>query len=343
MLAKLNAIETVVLNGCRVVLRTVCCHFRSESPRAMATTRSSILSFALMAVCAALTGCGAAGGAGSLKTFQDCDVCPPMVEIAPGSFLMGAEGGEEGRPEGPVHRVSITRPFALASTETTLAAFRLFVSDSGYEPAEECRTLVDGSWQNSERHSWREPGATIEYDDDSPVVCVSWRDAVAYTEWLSRRSGVAYRLPSEAEWEYAARGGSNGIFFWGDDAADGCRFANLYDRSAAPSLGFRWDEAPCSDGYVTLAPVGALAPNPFGLYDMLGNVWEWTADCYIAPYPEVADPQRPITSDSKSCERRSVRGGGWITRPDRQRLTFRGRDPEQRRMSYFGFRVARSL
>lgn len=298
---------------------------------------------ALAAACLVLAGCAVTGRGGPATPFRDCEQCPAMVTIPPGEFFMGSEGGEEGRPEGPVHRVSISRPFALARTETTVAQFRAFVNASGYQPEQECRTLVDGSWLNSDSYDWREPGQAVDYGDDRPVVCVSWRDAVAYTRWLSERSGFAYRLPSEAEWEYAARGGSEGIYFWGSDPADGCRYANLYDRSAAPSLQFRWDEAPCSDGYVTLAPVGVLEPNPFGLYDMLGNVWEWTADCYIAPYPAVANPQLPVASPSGACGRRSVRGGGWITRPDRQRLTFRGRDPEQRRMSYFGFRVARSL
>lgn len=266
-----------------------------------------------------------------------------MVEIPPGSFLMGFDGGEQGRPEGPVRPVQIRSRFALARTETTVAQFRAFIEATGFQPQQACRTLVAGQWENSTVFDWTNPGETIAYGDHQPVVCVSWRDAVAYAGWLSKISGLSYRLPSEAEWEYAARGGSDGIYFWGDDPAPGCNYANLYDQSSAPTMGFSWAGAPCRDGFETLAPVAQFAANPFGLYDMLGNVWEWTADCYIAPYPPTDDPQQPVASQSDGCDRRSVRGGGWITRPDRQRLTFRGRDPEHVRMSYFGFRVARTL
>ncbi|MFK7958602.1 MAG: formylglycine-generating enzyme family protein [Lysobacterales bacterium] len=278
-----------------------------------------------------------------MAQFQDCEGCPVMVEIPLGGFVMGFSGGEEGRPEGPAHPVTLRRPFAMARTETTLAQFRSFVEVSGYRPQRACRTLIHGEWTNSTQHGWREPGDGIQYGDNEPVICVSWDDAVAYTRWLSKHSGFDYRLPTEAEWEYAARGNSDGVFSWGNDTESGCQYANWYDRSAAPSLQFSWTEAPCSDGFQTLATVGALAPNGFGLHDMLGNVWEWTADCYVAPYPVVDDHQTAVTDPSGTCARRSVRGGSWITRPDRHRLTFRGRDPAQTRMIYFGFRVARSL
>ncbi len=290
-----------------------------------------------------LHACASTDGATKVLEFQDCVVCPRMVEIPLGDFLMGSEDGEEGRPEGPIHVVSIKRPFALARTETTVAEFRAFVDATDYQPERECRTLIAGSWSNSLDYDWTNPGTTIAYEDASPVVCVSWRDAVAYTHWLGEISGFNYRLPSESEWEFAARGGSDGMYFWGDDPAVGCDYANLYDQSAALTMTFSWEAATCSDGHETLAPVGKRAANPFGLYDILGNVWEWTADCYIAPYPARTDGQQPVSSQTGACERRSVRGGGWITRPDRQRLTFRGRDPEDTRMNYFGFRVARTL
>ncbi len=148
--------------------------------------------------------------------FRDCDVCPEMVEIPIGDFLMGSEDGEEGRPEGPVHEVIIKRQFALAKTETSVAEFRAFVDATAYQPKRECRTLIAGSWANSLDYNWTNPGSAISYDSNSPVVCVSWRDAVAYTDWLSEISGFYYRLPSESEWEYAARGGSDGVYFWGN-------------------------------------------------------------------------------------------------------------------------------
>lgn len=306
-------------------------------------TRTVIKFTALNSVNLLLLACVSTDSATTAPEFQDCDVCPRMIEIPIGNFLMGSDDGEEGRPEGPVHEVSIERRFALARTETTVAQFRAFVDATVYQPEQECRTLIAGSWVNSFDYDWTNPGATIAYSEDSPVVCVSWHDAVAYADWLSQISGFNYRLPSESEWEYAARGDSDTVYFWGNDSTAGCAYANLYDQTAALTMTFSWTAANCDDGHATLAPVGERAANPFGLYDILGNVWEWTADCYIAPYAARTDPQQPVSSQSGACERRSVRGGGWLTRPDRQRLTFRGRDPEDTRMSYFGFRVARSL
>ena len=152
-----------------------------------------------------------------LVEFLDCDVCPNMVMIPSGDFLMGSEDGEQGRPETPVSKVSITRHFALARTETTVAEFRSFVTATDYHSEGTCRTLIAGKWTDSSEHDWTNPGEIITYSEDRPVVCVSWRDAVAYAHWLSEISGVDYRLPSESEWQYAARGGSDGKYFWGND------------------------------------------------------------------------------------------------------------------------------
>lgn len=308
----------------------------------LAIGKSSFL--LLCAVASLLSGaCASLEASRAGAVFSDCDACPKMVVIPAGSFQMGSEKGEQGRPEGPVHDVSIQRQFALARTETTLAEFRHFIDATGYSAERNCRTFVEEQWQNSSAHDWMNPGPGVAYSDDGPVVCVSWRDAVAYTNWLSEVSGHRYRLPSEAEWEYAASAGSDADYFWGANAADGCRFANMYDESSARSITFSWAAVTCEDGWETLAPVASLAANDFGLHDMLGNVWEWTADCYVAPYQERVDPQTAYLDADAACDRRTVRGGSWMTRPSRQRLAFRGRDPEDARMSYFGFRVAREL
>lgn len=284
--------------------------------------------------------------AGSAKptgadAFRDCAGCPLMRSVEAGRFVMGSADGEAGRPEGPVHAVDLQRAFALAVTETTVAQFRRFVTESGYSVERGCRVYLRGAWQESADHDWRDPGPGLAYGDDFPVVCVSWNDARAYTRWLSRKTARPYRLPSEAEWEYAARAGAAGAYAWGEDANDACVHANVYDQSAL-AFAFPWPAAACTDGFASLAPVGSFAPNAFGIRDLHGNVWEWVADCYQAPYPARDDPQRALKR-ADGCERRSVRGGSWMTRMSRQRAAFRGRDPAHRRMAYFGFRVAAEL
>jgi len=279
-------------------------------------------------------------------SLQDCAQCPALVVVPAGEFRMGAAGGEEGRPEGPVHTVHIARAFALGRYEVTQAQFAAFVSATGHAMGGGCQVWA-GEWRTPPDADWTDPGYGRMPFDDEPVTCVSWNDAEAYVQWLARRTGRHYRLPSEAEWEYAARAGSTGDYFWavpGTDAdAAACTFANVYDASGARANGFGWAPFGCDDGFARAAPVGSFRPNAFGLHDMIGNVWEWTADCYQAPYPATPVDGSAVQSATGSCERRSVRGGSWITRPSRQRVSFRGRDPADARYSFFGFRVARDL
>ncbi len=266
-----------------------------------------------------------------------------MIRVPAGDFFMGAVGGEPGRPEGPPHRVTIPHDFALARYETTYAQFERFIVATGYRTTSACRTWTGAEWRNVEGADWRDPGYGRPPAPDEPVGCVSWNDAVAYAAWLSQETGESYRLPSEAEWEYAARAGTTTSWYWGDDPDGACRHANVYDRTAASELTFSWEPADCDDGAARVASVGRYAPNPFGLHDMLGNVWEWTADCYVAPYPPAPADGSAVESTTAACDRRSVRGGSWITRVSRNRVTFRGRDPADAVLSYFGFRVARDL
>jgi formylglycine-generating enzyme required for sulfatase activity len=190
-----------------------------------------------------------------------------------------------------------------------------------------------------EKARWQDPGYGRAPQPEEPVACISWNDAKAYVAWLARKTGKPYRLPSEAEWEYAARGGTTSAFYWGDEAEDGCAYANLYD--AAGKGRFNWAATRCHDGATTVAPVGRYTPNAYGLHDMIGNVWEWVEDCHVVPYPADHDGAAPLKTEP--CERRGVRGGSWMTRPDRNRVTFRGRDPADVRYFMFGFRVARDL
>ncbi len=297
--------------------------------------------FALLAACAGGAPERSASPAPGTE-FADCAACPAMVVVPAGAFRMGADGGEAGRPEGPVREIRFAQAFAAGRTEVTRAQFARFVAEAGYAPARQCRTWNGREWLVEDGRDWRDPLPGYVPRDDDPVVCVSWRDAQAYAAWLARRTGRPYRLPTEAEWEYAARGGSTGTYPWGDDPDAGCAYANMYDASAARVWPFGWAPAGCDDGFPTLAPVGRLRPNGFGLYDTLGNAWEWTADCYVAPYPAGPLDGRAVEV-AGACERRAVRGGSWMTRPDRHRLSFRGRDPEAAAFAYFGFRVVRDL
>lgn len=287
--------------------------------------------------------------------FNDCGAnCPDMMAVPAGTFKMGADVGEEGRPEGPVRSITIARPFALGVFEVTNAQYSRFIAQTGHIPAKGCRSLVGGKVEVVPEADYLHPGAGAgEGAPGKPVVCVSWRDAKAYTAWLSKKTGQPYRLPTEAEWEYAARGGKPGEYYWGQSIDTGCAHANVYDKAGAsagvipvfsaaggaPAVPF----AQCSDGHAGAAPVGSFAPNAFGLFDMTGNVWEWTQDCYFAPYPATAPIDGSAYEISGECPRRAVRGGSWMSAPFRNRTSWRGRDPEDLVTWIFGFRVARDL
>lgn len=276
--------------------------------------------------------------------FSDCERCPEMVVVPEGTFTMGTAVGAYERldREGPQITVTIEQPFALGRFELTVGHFRAFVEATGYEPSPGCRVWRE-KWTNSPDHGWRNPSQPAEIEDDQPAVCVSWLDAKAYLEWLSGESGKSYRLPSESEWEYSARAGSGAARFWGESWNEGCGHANTYDIAGRKTFPyFPWEHAACNDGYGGLAPVGSFEPNAFGLHDMIGNVWEWTEDCYTASYVGAPKDGRPWVWEG-GCERRSIRGGSWITAPERNRVAFRGRDPEDWHANYFGFRVARDL
>jgi len=275
--------------------------------------------------------------------FRDCPGCPDLVVVPAGSFRMGAEGGEEGRPEGPVRDVRVRSAFAAGVTEVTQEQFAAFVVATRREMPGGCRVWDGHEWQYPDDADWTNPGYGRVPFAEEPVTCVSWRDARDYAAWLAERTGKAYRLLSEAEWEYVARAGTTGPFPWpADDPAAPCAAGNVYDAAGARRNNFDWAPFACDDGFGQAAPVGSFAANAFGLRDILGNVWEWTEDCYVAPYPPSPVDGSPLTV-AGDCERRTVRGGSWITRPSRQTVSFRGRDPEDARFSFFGFRVARDL
>jgi formylglycine-generating enzyme required for sulfatase activity len=251
---------------------------------------------------------------------------------------MGAEGGEDGYPEGPVHQVRIGSSFAAGRTEVTQEQFAAFVVATRREMPGGCRIWDGTDWQHPADADWTNPGYGRVPFADEPVTCVTWQDARDYVAWLAKLTGKPYRLLSEAEWEYLARAGPVSDM--------PCKEANVYDQSGARQNKFDWEPLDCDDGYGLVAPVGSFAANAFGLRDLLGNVWEWTADCYIAPYPATPADGSPVAqgmTETGECAFRSVRGGSWSTGPGWQRVTFRGRDPERARYAFFGIRVARDL
>ncbi|MEZ5498478.1 MAG: formylglycine-generating enzyme family protein [Steroidobacteraceae bacterium] len=300
---------------------------------------------ARVALVLTLLGFAGLGLAGDLprpgRSFRDCKVCPQMVVVPPGKFMMGRDDGEDGRYEGPVREVVIPKAFAVGRFEVTQAQYRAFVIASGHTSAGTgCNDFRGNKVEPVPGTNWQDPGYGEPVQDDQPVACVRWSDAAAYAAWLAGHTGKKYRLLTEAEWEYAARAGSSGTYTWGEQAELACRFANIHDRSAArryPDLPY--EPPPCDDGYAGLAPVGRFAPNAFGLYDMIGNVWEWIEDCYEMPYGST-----PVDGSAQlavGCDRRGVRGGSWRTAYKRQRPSFRGRDPEALTSQIFGIRVAR--
>ena len=207
-----------------------------------------------------------------------CAACPEMVVISSGSFQMGSPGSESGRYdyEGPVHRVSICSKFALGKYEVTRGQYAAFVRDTGRGTGDGCRYWTGTEVKFGPSISWRETG--YSQTDSHPVTCVNWEDAKAYAMWLSRKTGKSYRLPSEAEWEYAARAGTTAARYWGSSSGQAYSHENVNDRTAKRVNNFPWDAHDCDDGHGQTSPVGRFRSNSYGLYDVLGNVLEWVED-----------------------------------------------------------------
>ena len=272
------------------------------------------------------------------ETFRDCDGCPELVVVRSGSFMMGSPSSESGRDddEGPEHRVTIGRPFAVGVKEVTRGEYGRFVSATGHASGDSCITYEGGEWEERSGRSWRNPG--FGQEDSHPVVCVNWNDAKAYVDWLSRETGEAYRLLSESEWEYVARGGTETARYWGESERGQCRYANGADE-ASGNLG--WGKASCNDGRARTSPVGSYEANGFGLRDVLGNVWEWVEDCWNGSY--AGAPSDGSAWKSGDCSRRVLRGGSWVDVPRSLRSANRNRYSTGSRGSYSGFRIARTL
>lgn len=312
---------------------------------AMAFAAGSLPAFqaAAQGACApgivAAVGLAAPGCLKPLDAFRDCpDICPEMAVVPAGTFSMGSPAAENARfeDEGPAHRVTIAAPFAIGRTEVTRGEFAAFLAASGHRLAGSCFTNDGVAYTRSAGKSYRDPG--YPQDDRHPAVCLRWEDAKAYAAWLSALTGKAYRLPSEAEWEYAARAGTASPTAF--DPARQCAHANASDQTAVTQFP-RWMAAPCRDGYVHTAPAGSFAANPFGLYDMAGNAWEWTEDCYNPGYEGA--PADGAAWTVGACAERVLRGSSWDNTPNVLRSALRFAQPGENPVANAGFRLARSL
>ena len=274
---------------------------------------------------------------------------PAMVVIPTGSFRMGAPADDDhaGTAQ-PQHTVTIVKGFAMARTAVTVAEFREFVRASGYVP-DSVRlggaSVYDersGALRDDASATWQDDYAGRKADDNLPVVNVSWNDAKAYADWLSQRTGKAYRLPSEAEFEYALRGGTSSRYWWGDDTPKR-PVENLTGSGDRSRSGRRWSHAfrNYRDGYWGPAPVMSFAANPFGLYDINGNVSEWALDCWHDNY--IRAPNDGSAWINPGCRSHVVRGGSWGSSPEQVDSSYRQGADGELRSGRVGFRVVREL
>ena len=258
---------------------------------------------------------------------------PEMVRIKSGCFAMGSVPAEAGRHDSEALHAVCVEDFSLSRYEVTRGQFAEFVDDTGRKAPDGCHVYGNGGWQPSAGHSWRDPG--YAQSENHPVACVSRDDAQAYARWLSERLGRNYRLPTEAEWEYAARAEIGTARPWGNDSGQACLWANVGDRALVRHYGeWSWTIHGCDDGHVHTAPVGSFRASPYGPHDLIGNVWEWTCSAYDAAY---RGAERRCAPDARSGV---VRGGSWSNSPRWARSAGRFQNQVDARFDLVGFRLA---
>ncbi len=296
-----------------------------------------LFSLALMAS----TGAAAAPGSGAGNVTE-----PPMAAIKGGTFAMGGPvpGPDKDYPtDQPVHEVRVPS-FQMAKYEVTVGQFRQFVEATGHKTQDQCWKFASTEWgMDMGPGAWNTPAYAP--GDYHPVMCVTWQDATAYAKWLSAQTGKPYRLPSEAEWEYAARAGSTGDYYFGSDATQICRHANIRDltgsKAIAAIIGRTGKPATCEDSAAFTTVVGMYEPNAFGLYDMIGNVGEYVADCEHLNYEGApADGSAWTTNCSKRESPMMMHRGGSFSSRD-VRTVVRGHAGDDNASSVGeGFRLA---
>jgi formylglycine-generating enzyme required for sulfatase activity len=242
----------------------------------------------------------------------------------------------------PRHKICVDGLW-MGKHEVTRGQFRRFIDETGYQTDADkggyswmwTDSGTGFRWEKKEGYNWQKTG--FKQDDNHPVVDVSWNDAKAFLKWLSDKKGNNVRLPTEAEWEYACRAGTQTTRFWGNNPDDACNYANVHDITSKRVNEFTWNNHTCNDGYANTSPVGNFKPNNFGIYDMLGNVWEWCEGWYDTDYYKKSPKQNPKGPSRGSY--RVLRGGSWGNDPWFVRCADRGGDVPDVRDSFIGFRV----
>ena len=319
----------------------------------------------------ALSGCAALPPTAPLQVIEN-SLGMKFVRVPAGEFLMGRAESTDSlardypqypadrlallTDEQPAHRVVLSRDFFMGQHEVTVGQFRRFLDGSGYVP----ESIADGTGGygynaaydpattergdafegRNARYSWRNPG--FIQGENEPVLNVTWNDAVAMSRWLSKLEGKTYRLPTEAEWEYACRAGSPARYGTVNTPQALAQAANTFDAEAAKNWP-QWQTFAVSqpDGFAFTSPVGSFPPNAFGLYDMVGNAWEWVSDAYDETYyaaSPLTDPQGPLDNAM-----RVRRGGSWHTWPLYARCSFRNINTASSRYTLLGMRLLREM
>lgn len=278
-----------------------------------------------------------------------------FVWCPPGQFLCGDKWdaetiarkyGESAKwyKDAPQYTASISEGFWIAVKETTVSEFEAFVKETKYKTDAEksgkgrVLNLLNEKWEEQPDANWRQPGWTIM--PEQPVVLVSWNDAIAYCQWLGKKTGETYRLPMEKEWEYAGRAGTDTEFSWGDEISKGREYLNAADETEPPGGRNKWSSKfPFASGFFYVAPVGRFLPNKWGLYDMHGNVYEWCYDKYSKYPSDNTDSPSGLTTAKSD---RVSRGGSWRCGPGFCRSAFRNHGPEDSADSFTGFRIVRA-
>ncbi len=285
--------------------------------------------------------------ASATESFKDCGVCPELVRIPPGSFTMGSTEEEttraqmksdRARYEKPQLQISIDYSFAIGRYEVMIDEFAAFVDETGYK-AKGCFEMRGQGWGMNPRAYWRDPGYPVT--GRYPAGCLNSKDSQAYIGWLTEKTGQSYRFPSEAEWEYVARIGLDEVQVWTEASSEACELFNGADASFAATFQNKWRTFECDDGYGVTAPAGSYRPNNWGMYDVFGNVSEWTQDCF-SPNHENA-PVDGSAKRTRTCSALVSKGGSWAGEPGYFRPAVRIRTTKNARGIGFGLRVLREI
>ena len=305
------------------------------------------LAYLSLALLGGLNACADARRTGDL--FRDCADCPELVYIEPGEFTMGstpaqttAAGVPEERAinEHPPVSIRLTKPYAMGRYEVTITDFRKFADATGFETTAGCFGLNGRNWALDLAATWDAPGYPVT--DDYPAACLTVPEYQQYLDWLSAKTGARYRLPTEAEWEYMARLGSDDPpRLWRAEDSDACGLVNSADKQFTDNYDGAWPAFRCDDGFKITSPAGNFPPNRLGMYDVLGNVAEVTADCFVAGHAD--QPTDGSARIADPCAVLVFKGGSWAAEPSFLRPAFRVAATTSVRGNGFGLRVLREI